>query len=222
MKKIRACFMIAAAVFWTAVCGTGCGKADTEEELLQSGESIEISGQDFFVNYNGEKVQRIISEDGNTYSPARCNDIIFYRADAGESPEDVLTAMKEAILEPLTVATEERPFTVTSYSVREQTQIYCLAPENEIPEESAVPQWILEYEWEKTADEVWLLPVLEGYYCFEGTDLVSMDILLESEASRDGMVSFVTQGSEETFLFILMRREDVYRLERAEKLKEIM
>lgn len=220
MRKKRGCFVAAMAVLLLVVCQIGCGKADTEEESRQSEESVEMSEQDFFTGYNGEKIQRVISGDGNNYSPARCNDVIFYRADAGETLEYVLAEMKEAILEPLTAPSTDRSFTVTSYNVDKQAQIYCLVPEPELPEELDVPQWILKYEWIKAAEEVWLLPFLEGYYCFEGTDLVSMNVLLETEASQNGMVSFAAQGAEETFQFILMRQGDVYRLERAEKLEE--
>lgn len=220
-KKKDCCITVIVALLFM-IGGIGCGKTDVEEELWQSEGSIEMSGQDYFSGYNGERIQRVISEDGNVYSPARCNDVIFYWADAGETLEDVLAEMKRAILKPLTAAAEDRPFTVTSYNVDEQAQIYCLAPARELPEEFAVPQWVSEYEWGEAAEEVWLLPTLEGYYCFEGTDLVSMNILLESEESQDGMVSFVTQGSEEAFQFILMRRGNVYRLQRAEKLKEVL
>lgn len=166
-----------------------------------------------------EHVQRVISGEGDVYSPARCNDVIIYKADEGETPETVIAEMKKAILEPLTVDMSDRPFTVTAYDVDEQSEIYKLTPTQEFPEGLFVPQWIREYEWSAVADEAWLLPTLEGYYSFEGTDLVSMDVLLQEGDSKDGMVPFVAQGSEEAFQFILMRQGDVYCLLRAEEME---
>lgn len=175
---------------------------------------------DCFSDYDGEKIQRVISKDGNVYSPARCNDIIYYKADTGETLDTVIAEMKKAILEPLTIDTQNRPFTVTKYNVDEQIQLYNLTSVQDFSEGFEVLQWIQKWEWETVAEEVWLLPTLEGYYCFEGTDLVSMDILLQEGTSKDGMVPFVMQGSEEEFWFILMRQENVYRLQRAIKVKD--
>ena len=79
--------------------------------------------QDYFAAYNGEKLQRMVSKRGDNYSPATCDDIIFYYAEDGETIEEVLAAMKTAMLEPLTVPSEERPYTVTAYDVSEQNEI---------------------------------------------------------------------------------------------------
>lgn len=50
--------------------------------------------------------------------------------------------------------------------------------------------------------------------------MVTMDILLEEGTVKDGMVPFVAQGSEEAFGFLLMRKDDVYRLQRAVNMEE--
>lgn len=220
--KRRICFFAAIAVtlvFLCVICGIVFLKINGKESSNPPGESAAAPQDDCFSDYSGEEIQRVVSGDGNVYSPARCNDIIFYRAGQGEALDTVIAEMKKAILEPLTTDTQDRPFTVTAYNVDGQIQRYCLAPVQDLPEGLDVPQWIREYEWSAVAEEVWLLPVLEGYYCFEGTDMVSMEILLEEGNSKEGMVPFVTQGSGEAFLFILMRQGDVYRLERAERLE---
>lgn len=203
MKKT----VILLALFFMLIGITSCGGQETA---------------DWFSDYNGGKSQRVIGEEGNAYSPARCNDVIFYKADKEETLDTVIAEMKKVILEPLMTDAQDRPFTVTAYDVDEQVQLYDLKSMQDFPQGLEIPQWIREYEWDAAADEVWLLPVLEGYYCFDGTDMVSMDILLEEGTARDGMVPFAAQGSEETFQFILMRQDDVYRLQRAQGLEDVI
>lgn len=183
----------------------------------------ESAGVDWFSDYNGEKVQRVVSADGDDYSPAYCNDVIFYKADQDETLDTVIVEMKKVILEPLTVESEERPFTVLAYNVDFQKKLYQLTPTPEVPESPEPIQWISEYDWNSVADEVWLLPSLEGYYSFDGTDFLTMEEMLEAEPFHEvaSMVSFFTQGSEEQFYFILMRQGDVYRLQRAEGMEKM-
>lgn len=74
-------------------------------------------GNPYFNAYNGEKLQILKCKETDSGSPNYCNDIIFYRADEGETIEDVLIAMKTVILESLMVPSDDRPFTVTDYDV---------------------------------------------------------------------------------------------------------
>lgn len=152
---------------------------------------------DYFSEYNGEKLQRIESDQGDNYSPAMCNDIIFYQAEEGETVDEVLVAMKTAIMEPLTVSSGERPFTVTGYDVSSQE--------------------LVELE-----ENMWCLPVLEGKYKFDGIDFVSMETLLQLEESdENGLVDFVREGSVSVFQFLLVKEGDVYRLQRLEEMCKI-
>lgn len=154
--------------------------------------------QDYFAAYNGEKLQRMVSKRGDNYSPATCDDIIFYYAEDGETIEEVLAAMKTAMLEPLTVPSEERPYTVTSYDVTEQKEI-------------------IELE-----QNMWCLPFLEGSYKFDGVDLLSMEERLKfEELQENGLLPFERQGSSGMFQFILLKENNVYRLQRLEKMCEI-
>ncbi len=147
----------------------------------------------YFDAYNGEKLHYLDCTIPGYDSPTICNDIVFYRADEEETLDEVLIAMKTAILERLTIPANNRSFTITSYDVSAQSY-----------------ETLIE-----TA--AWRLPVLEGYYAFEGIDLVTMENRLKKGITDDaGRVPFLAQGSEEVFYFILLREGDVYRLQREE------
>lgn len=146
----------------------------------------------WFKDYNGEKLHRIPGTVDDNYSPATCPDIIFYRVDADESIEDAVAAMFKAIMEPLKEKSSVRSFTVTKYFLDQQE--------------------ILIYEGR---ENTWLLPFLNGYYAYEGTDGVTMATAKTGSTVKEGMVPLYRQGSDETFQFILMKEGNVYRLQRA-------
>ena len=146
----------------------------------------------WFKEYNGEKLQRIAGTTDDNYSPAKCPDILFYRADAGESMETVVQTMFRAIMDPLKVPSTTRTFTVTGYFLDEQQ--------------------ILVYDNE---ENMWLLPLLNGYYAYEGTDSVTMDMAMNGKGAKDGMVPLYRQGSSDEFQYVLIREGNVYRLQRA-------
>ncbi len=156
---------------------------------------------DWFAAYNGEKLHRIAAEAPQTYSPAVCADIVFYEAEAGEAMEDIIHTMIDAMIQPLTETSEDRPFTITAYRLEEQA-----------------------YEiYDENISDVWLLPYLNGYYSYTGVDFVSMDTVMQEQPDlvQDGMVSFQRQGSEEAFVFVLMKEGNVYRLQRAQDMEAI-
>lgn len=146
----------------------------------------------WFEDYNGEKLHRIPGTADDNYSPAICPDIIFYRPDQDEDMEDVVRAMFKAIMEPLTEESDKRPFTVTKYFLAQQE--------------------IQNYEGR---ENTWLLPYLNGYYAYEGTDVVTMAVAKTGGMVQEGMVPLFRQGSDEEFQFILVREGNVYRLQRA-------
>ena len=112
--------------------------------------------------------------------------------DADESIEDAVAAMFKAIMEPLKEKSSVRSFTVTKYFLDQQE--------------------ILIYEGR---ENTWLLPFLNGYYAYEGTDGVTMATAKTGSTVKEGMVPLYRQGSDETFQFILMKEGNVYRLQRA-------
>lgn len=145
----------------------------------------------YFDAYNGEKLQVIECTEAGSDSPAYCNDIIFYRANENETLAEVLIAMKTAILEPLTRPSQQRPFTVTSYDVT------------------------VEQPYKQIDMFAYRLPILTGYYAFEGIDLADMNTMLQySSPDTSGRVHFPAQGSEENFYFILLECNGIYRLQR--------
>ena len=150
---------------------------------------------DWFAAYNGEKLQRITKENPETYSPAVCSDIIFYEAEEGESLEDIMNKMIDAMIQPLTEPSQVRPFTITEYRLEEQAF----------------------YLYDESVPDVWILPYLNGYYSYTGTDFVSMETVVTEEPDRvkDGLIPFMRQGEEEAFAYVLMKEGNVYRLQRA-------
>lgn len=165
--------------------------AEVEFQLPHQAELQEI--KTWFADYNGEKLHRIAGTEDDNYSPSTCPDIVFYQADGAASLESALAAMFKAIMEPLTVKSEARPFTVTKFALGEQKM-----------------------EPYEDRENMWILPYLNGYYAYEGTDLVSMDVAKQDAADlKDGMVSFMRQGGNGEFQFILVKEGNVYRLQRA-------
>ena len=142
------------------------------------------------------KLQRVVSENGDNYSPATCNDIIYYRAEEGEALEDIIKVMKKAILEPLMSTSADRSFTVTDFDVSTQTLV-------------------------ELGENEWLLPYLEGTYKYEGIDFVSMETRLQQETTDEaGRVPFFMQGSEEALEFLLIKEGNVYRFQREETMEK--
>lgn len=174
---------------------------ESDEEQEESNTLTEADETDWFAAYNGEKLHRVTAESPESYSPAVCSDIIFYEAEDGESMEEILYKMIDAMIQPLTEESEDRSFTVTAYRLEEQA-----------------------YEvYDEAIADVWLLPYLNGYYSYTGVDFVSMESIMQEqpELAQDGMVPFQRQGSEEAFVFVLMKEGNVYRLQRAQDMKEV-
>lgn len=142
--------------------------------------------------YTGETLQRVAAVEGERRSPAVCSDIVFYRASDGETPEEVAKQMMDAMIAPLKEASENRSYTITEYIIE-------------------APELI------QAAEGLWLVPYIDGFYSYEGTDLVTMEEYLkaEPELERDGLMPFMRQGSADEFAYVLMKEGDVYRLQRA-------
>ncbi len=165
--------------------------AEVEFQLPHQAELQEI--KTWFADYNGEKLQRIAGTKDDNYSPSTCPDIVFYQVDSAANMESALAAMFKAIMDPLTVKSDVRSFTVTKYALGEQKM-----------------------EPYEGRENVWILPYLNGYYAYEGNDLVSMDVAKQdTDDMMDGMVPFIRQGGNGMFQFILVKEGNVYRLQRA-------
>lgn len=148
----------------------------------------------WFTTYNQEKIQQVVVEDGTDSSyvtPAVWSDIIYYRAEEEDELQSVVKQMIDVMLIPLMEKSDIRPYTITEYELEEQPII-------------------------SVNENVWLIPYIDGYYNYEGVDVVPMSVRVEEGTMANGMVSFMRQGSGSTFVYVLVRDGNVYRLQRAE------
>lgn len=66
----------------------------------------------------------------------------------------------------------------------------------------------------KVKEGMWLVKYLNGYYSYEGTEFVPMDVRLQSEKTReDGLVSFGREGAPSVFHYVLLEKDGIYRLQ---------
>ena len=158
-------------------------------------EMQETAGAALYADYDGEGIQVLVFQEAFQESPARRSDIVFYEEKEGESLQAAVKKMIEAMLEPLKQPEEGRSYTITEYVVEEQELV--LVQEN-----------------------LWLLPKLNVYYCYDGNDVISMETYREAEPEleKDGRMPLMREGSENTFVYVLMKKDGVYRLQRAEEM----
>ena len=119
------------------------------------------------------------------------------QADEGENPEGIVVRMTNLMMEPLMTPNDSRPFTITEYVIDEQELV-------------------------SVGEDIWILPYINGYYSYEGSDIVSMKECLEAEPllDKNDLIPFMRQGSAENFVYILIKDENVYRLQRAYDMME--
>lgn len=181
---------------------------------------LDANWSQLFAPYNGEALQLIVQ---GYQSPAQSDDVVFYRAGPDETPQQAVTAMIEAVLqslmEPLMEPSDERSLTVTAYSVDVEQELFPIR------------------------EDVWLLPAINGYYCYDGFDLVTMEERLKEEVLEqrwaqeeaeqrgediviedwpDGLAPFMRQGSASVYIFILLEEDGVYRLQRVDALIKML
>ncbi|MBQ2900333.1 MAG: hypothetical protein IJE49_12730 [Agathobacter sp.] len=143
----------------------------------------------WFKDYNGQTLQRIY-DPTDSCGPAKRKDIIFYNTEETDV-QVVLKTMLDAMIQPLMEADEHREFVITKYELTEQ-------PVKQINE------------------NVWLLRVVGGYYSYEGYDLASMEERMPYEPDvKDGMITFMADGSVGASQYILIKYGSVYRLQKA-------
>lgn len=148
----------------------------------------------WFADYNGEKLQRIASED-EQYMASMIPDTVYYRADTGEKPEEFVIKMLDAMIEPLMIPSENRSYTIKKYDIREQELI-------------------------QIGDGIWLLPGIRGYYDYEGTDLITMEdyVKYTERLMWNGLMPFVAEGSSSMFYYLLVEEDGVFRLQRVDEM----
>ena len=167
----------------------------TVNEISWIEEQIESDFSEWFTDYNGEDLHKIPAYMENSwttyYGPSTCPDIVYYRADADENLQDILNHMIDAMLMPLMEPVDGRPYTVTKYVLEEHPLV-------------------------QIKEDMWLVKYLNGYYSYEGTEFVTMDVRIQNEKIReDGLVSFSREGTPDVFHYILFEKDGVYRLQLA-------
>ena len=200
----------------------------------------------WFTAYNGDDLQVLDGdysymaqwpgvEDGYDWygSPMYCDDIVYYRPAEDETIEEIAAAMMEAMVERMTEPSEIRPFTITKYQIMEQNvksteevlkDLWKQYRRN-VSMDQAEP-WkdylkrAVTYDGRAPIGEDMWCFIPYGYYAFEGMGILGTtmedEINAWPEGVMDGMVTFQAQGSDDVFLFILMKEGDVYRLQRAQ------
>ena len=141
----------------------------------------------WFEDYNGEEIQCIRGAESD--SPAIRGDIVYYHTKENDA-QVVLKRMIEEMVNPLMIASEERPYTITKYRI-DDSQMY------------------------QVNENIWYVTYLNGYYKYEGLDMAPFETRLQEEAvDADGLVSFERQGSDTVFSYVLLKEGDVYCLRR--------
>jgi hypothetical protein len=69
----------------------------------------------------------------------------------------------------------------------------------------------------RNLENVWIIDYINGYYKYDGTDLVDMATMIEHESylmDEEGYFPFSRQGGSGAFVYLLIRDGEVYRLQR--------
>ena len=191
---------------------SGIGTEDWQQELYWASldytkdrawivEQLESDYSQWFVEYDGSKLQRIDNCDYSPTSsrfgcdvPASC-DVIYYRADTGEDTQDVVYKMIEKMIQARMEQTN-RAYIITDYAIPEQDII-------------------------QISEDMWMITFIKGYYAFDGSDLGTMQEHINDgvNVTEDGLIPFVAQGSDDVFIHILIEKDGVYRLQRLQEMR---
>ncbi len=155
----------------------------------------------WYREYDGSNLQRI---DKHVHIPNAhwsgsipVNDeVVYYHAAAGEDAQDAIYKMIECMVKARMIPDVYRTCTYTDYK---------------IPEQELIP----------LTEDMWLIPFLNGYYAFEGKDMLTMQQFIDmgEPVTEDGLISFFAQGSDEQYYHILMVKDGVYRLQRLDNMR---
>ena len=143
----------------------------------------------YFADYNGETLYRIPGDD-DAVGPAIRGDIVYYKTQETDM-QTIINAMVDSMMIPLMETVEGRPYTITSYKLKEHT-LY------------------------QVSENVWIIDCINGYYKFDGTDFLDMESYMAVEGflmDEEGYMPFVRQGSDGVFYYLLIRDGEVYRLQ---------
>lgn len=174
--------------------GTGYGHVTLWNYVM---EEMVYERSSWYEKYNGEQLQRIAVE--GVHGAATSKDIIFYRPDEGENLGDLVLKMLDALITPMMDPDAGNPYTIKEYAIREQQIV-------------------------KIGDGIWLLPFIDGYYDYDGVDLITMEVYRKSDGDYawNGLLPFMRQGSDEVFYYLLIEENGIYRLQRAGEMEKTL
>lgn len=160
-------------------------------------ETIFADASAYFADYNGDTIHRIPFGSAFTGAATR-GDIVYYHTESTDL-QAIINVMADAMIEPL-MEKSEVGYTITAYKFKE-------------------------HKVHQVSDNVWLIDYINGYYKYTGTDLVDMESYAESEGflmDEEGYMPFQRQGSGGTFIYVLVREGEKYRLQRLDDMYELM
>lgn len=138
-------------------------------------------------------------------NPRTFEGAVLYRSSEGQSFEDILEKMQDAICQIFTQKENEarNGYVMTDY------KIY---PTEAFPKSSSEP-----HNLKEVGDEVWRIRTLFIFYKYEGKDFgMTFEQLRDSQGEiwtdENGLTLCTADGSEDAFQMILVKRGDVYLL----------
>lgn len=148
----------------------------------------------WFLTYQYGTSEKVAVEENENYTPEACVDILYYKPESTSSAKEVVEKMIPSYIEPLRNKSDNRSFVITDYRLGEMEAI-------------------------ELTDRVWLIPYLNYEVKYDGTTIAgTMDEMAKADPGsvKDGYLKFPSQGSEEQFIYILMEKNGVYRLQNLE------
>lgn len=208
----------------------------TEPLISEFFQKLAPTVTEMYALYNKEALQVVDVEETGT-GIAQLSDIVFYEEVSGETLNEVLVNMVAALYAPYLTEQEGRDFTVTEISWQFQNQDILTA--DEVSEYLISAAWEVwnsgktynSYQdclytaiWERYStggiipigEDVWLIPAIEGYYRYEGVDVYSFEdyMAMGGDAAVNGLLPFAKEGETKDFVYLLVKRKGVYRLQR--------
>jgi len=165
-----------------------------EDEFLKDwvNNTSKLNLEQYYTDYKGKELQQIIIDETLSVLPDISPNIIYYKPDSDQSIETSLDKMIGIILKPYTKEENGLSYRITDYKIEKQKII-------------------------SLSEEVFLIPYLDVYIKYDGTSIAgSMEQYMNAEPDvcKDGYMPLFRQGSTDDFMYILMEKDGVYRLQR--------
>ena len=206
---------------------------------LTYGEMFLGDPESWFADYKGWAIQ-VERYHSDYLSPLDSENAVFYYADEEMALEEIAAKMVEILVAEGNVESEDRTFVIGTYRVLEPELMnkrdswnLCLKDWNKAePSVQAnlrayIRDWLL-YRAEgagfiPVGEDMWYF-VPKGYYSFSGAvDGKTMTQIMKEipEQTAGGKVPLVAEGEEDNYIFVLMKQDNVYRLQSIKGMQKI-